>query len=484
MDNYNDKKALKSGVWYIVSNFIAKGAVFITTPIFTRLMSVDDIGMFSNVSAWVHILMIITSLELMTSVTFAKFEYGADSLNGFISSVLVLSSSVTFAFYAIVLVFHDFFMTLFKVDFLSLNLMFLYCLVSPALQMIQVKNRVLFQYKSSTILSIASVFSSTLSSLALVVFMQDKLAGRTIGYFGSLIIFNLIIYLFILYQGKTVNPHYWKFALSISIPMVIHGLSGQLLSSCDRIMITRMIGSSQNALYSIAYTCSSVISVLWSSLNTAWSPWAYDQMEKENFSKLKKASKPYIVLFFIIVTIFMLVAPELMLIMGGRHYLSAVACTPPIVVGMFFQFVYSVYVNIEFFNKKQKYTAVGTTIAAVLNVVLNWLLIPVFGYIAAAYTTLIGYIALFVIHFLIVRRMGKTWWYDTRFNLGILTISIISIPILTLLYGNNVIRWSFIAIMACLVGAFIFKRRKELISAIRARSIEGTLRALNFGKER
>lgn len=478
----NDKKAIKSGLWYIISNFAVKGMVFFTTPIFTRLMSASDIGYFSNVSAWVAILSMVTSLELMASVTFAKFEYGEKSLDEFISSVLVLSAIVSLGFYAVVLIFRDSFMNLFHVDFLSLNLMFLYCLVSPALQMIQVKNRVLFQYKASAALSLASVFVSTVSALILVLVLQNKLAGRMIGHYGALILFNFVLFIFILLRGRTVNPGYWKFALGISLPMVIHGLSGQLLSSCDRIMITSICGSDQNALYSIAYTGAMVISVLWTSLNTAWSPWAYDQMDRENYSKLKKASRPYITMFFFIVLVFMLLAPELMLLMGGKSYLEAVNVIPPVVAGMFFQFVYSIYVNIEFFHKKQKYTAMGTAAAAVTNVVLNWLFIPKFGYIAAAYTTLIGYVMLFSIHFFIVVRMKKAWWYDTKFNLSILSIMLLLIFPATLLYRAPALRWCILGVGLLAGLAFLLKRRRHFLDAMSEKSLEKILQAFSIHK--
>ena len=39
----NNIKALRSGVWYIVANVIMKGIVFFTTPIFTRILSKDDL---------------------------------------------------------------------------------------------------------------------------------------------------------------------------------------------------------------------------------------------------------------------------------------------------------------------------------------------------------------------------------------------------------------------------------------------------------
>ena len=262
--------------------------------------------------------------------------------------------------------------------------------------------------------------------------------------------------------------------------MVIHGLSGQLLSSCDRIMIRNICGNSMNALYSIAYTGATVISVLWTSLNTAWSPWAYDQMNDNNFGKLRKASKIYVALFALVVVLFLVIAPEVMLIMGGDDYLEAVVVIPPVVVGMFFQFVYSLYVNIEIYNKKQKYTAVGTTIAATLNIVLNWLFIPIYGYVAAAYTTLVGYIALFLIHYFIVCRMKMQWYYDSKANFVTLALSLLLIPVSLFLYNHNSVRFTIILLIILFCVLMGFRYRKQILEAIRNKSLKPISTMMGF----
>ncbi|MFE0442866.1 polysaccharide biosynthesis C-terminal domain-containing protein [Aerococcus sp. NPDC058936] len=55
--------------------------------------------------------------------------------------------------------------------------------------------------------------------------------------------------------------------------------------------------------------------------------------------------------------------------------------------------------------KKTKYISIGTVMAAVLNIVLNILVIPSYGYIGAAYTTLIGYIFLYLVHYYMSNKM-------------------------------------------------------------------------------
>ena len=76
--NKESSKVLKSGIWYTISNFIVKGLAFITMPIFTRIMTADDVGMFSNLIAWFNILAIIATFELYSSVSIARFDFKND----------------------------------------------------------------------------------------------------------------------------------------------------------------------------------------------------------------------------------------------------------------------------------------------------------------------------------------------------------------------------------------------------------------------
>ena len=74
----NSKVAAKAGLWYTICNFLFKGMVFLTTPVFTRLMSKDELGNFSNFSAWASILLIFTSLDLSQSIIRSKLEHEED----------------------------------------------------------------------------------------------------------------------------------------------------------------------------------------------------------------------------------------------------------------------------------------------------------------------------------------------------------------------------------------------------------------------
>lgn len=69
----NDKKTvttgvvLKSGIWYTVSNFAFRAIAFITTPIFSRVLSQSEYGEYNNINSWVSILVVLAACDLHSS---------------------------------------------------------------------------------------------------------------------------------------------------------------------------------------------------------------------------------------------------------------------------------------------------------------------------------------------------------------------------------------------------------------------------------
>lgn len=465
---------VKSGIWYVVGNFSTKAVGFISTPIFTRFLTTSEVGEYSNIISWIEILIIICTCELFSSVMLARFDF-RDKLDDYIASNLVFGTGMTAFFYVIFLFCEDFILQVTNFSLWQFQVAFVYMLVYPASQMFLARSRVFFEYKSYVFYSFGSVFLSTVISFGCMFFFHDRLMGRVIGQYFPLILINAGLYFFFLQKKNNIEFKYIRYGLIISLPLIWHTLANSILSISDRIMIRNIQGSEANALYSIAYYCGLIVSVLWSSMNNAWSPWAYEQMNQQNFLILKKASKPYILFFSYVVIIFLLLAPELLLMMGGTAYIEAVDVIPPIMVAIVFQFMYSLYVNIEFFYKKQIYIAVGTSIAAVVNVLLNYIFIPSFGYIAAAYTTLVGYIVLFSIHYCLVRHMDKSYLYDTKFNLCVLSFFLIVSFFVQIVYHNVFYRIGIILLMVTLFIIRSIIMREELRESIKKRSIVGIL---------
>ena len=93
---------------------------------------------------------------------------------------------------------------------------------------------------------------------------------------------------------------------------------------------------------------------------------------------------------------------------------------PPIAMGAICQFLYTMFVNIEQARKKTLGMAIASAIAALINFILNSIYIPKFGYIAAAYTTLIGFMCLLFMHMFLVKIIGFSSVYNYKFFLFII----------------------------------------------------------------
>ena len=227
-------------------------------------------------------------------------------------------------------------------------------------------------------------------------------------------------------------------------------------------MITYMIGSEANAIYSLAYSCGMIISVLFTSMNQAWVPWLFEKLHEEDHMTVKKVSKLYLAVFMIMLEGAVLLAPELMLIMGGRSYEEATVLVAPIMLGYGFKFAYTFYVNIEQYEKKTYFISVGTIAAAVINIVLNLIFLPRYGYAAAAYTTLAGYVILMVLHLIFCRSILKiAGMYDNVFillALGLMTVAGLASQ---LLYNNTPVRYVVIAVLAAAGVAMLCKLARK-----------------------
>ena len=215
-DNNKASVVIRAGIWYTMSSFMTKGMAFITTPIFTRLLTSDEFGDYSNFVAWAGIIVIVATMDMHTTVNRARYDY--ENLDGYLSSVALSGTAVTTLMWGIVQLFPDFFCRMFSMDMRYINLLFITTMVSPALTLFQAKNRINYKYKTYVAISFGSVLLSTLISLALVLLMQDRLAGRLLGHYGTVFVIDLIVYIYIIYKGRQFRWDECKYALLICIP--------------------------------------------------------------------------------------------------------------------------------------------------------------------------------------------------------------------------------------------------------------------------
>ena len=162
-----------------------------------------------------------------------------------------------------------------------------------------------------------------------------------------------------------------------------------------------------------------------------------------------------------------LIMPEILLALGGKEYMEAKFILLPIALGAIYQFLYTLFVNIEQLQKKTLSMSIATVVTAIINCISNFIFINKFGYIAAAYTTVASYMILLAIHMGIVYKMGYSRVYDYKFVLLIALLGAIMIGITNALYLMTSIRIvisiSYITVMLIL----IYKNKEKIIKDLK-----------------
>ncbi len=463
----NSNVVVKSGLWYTVANFLTKGILFLSTPIFTRLMTQEEFGAFSNFSSWLNIFVIVVTLNVEASLISARYDY-EQALDRYVFSALTLSSVSTLVWALVCNLFMGPVSAFLEIDPLYINGMFAYLLFFPALQLFQTQERYFFRYKTSAALSLITTFGSCALSVILVIGMsRARLGGRIIGHILPTVLIGLALYLLLARRARGIDFKSWKYTLGVCLPYVPHLLSMTVLNSTDRIMITKICGEQENALYSVAYNVAMIVTLLLTALNGAFSPWLAQKLAREEYGDVRRVSKTYIGVFMVFGVGLMLLSPEVLYIMGGQDYMEAKSVMVPVSVGCMCQFLYTLFVNVEQFYKKTVGMALASVSAAVLNYLLNLWLIPQYGYVAAAYTTLVGYLWLLAVHMLLVRRMKKQAVYSYPFVLGMLAVLGVVGVGMTALYGMPLLRYAVIAAYGILLCAVGFKYRHKIIGLLK-----------------
>ena len=453
-----EKIALKAGIWFVISNIALKSMTILTTPIFTRLMSTSEYGTVQTFISWHLLLLPIFSLDLGYSVGRAKLDF-PDYLQNYIGSMQVLSGVFSLFLTTILLCFLHPLSGLFALTKFETVLLLLYLMAGPAISFYQTGYRYQYQYKQNISLAWYIAISTTILSLALILFVDgNKAVLRMTGVTVPTVLLSVYLW-FISWRSGTlkVNREYWKYGLRISLPLILHILSMHILSQSDRILIAKFCGKNDTAFYSLAYMYGSALHVLTTAVSQGWLPWFHDTYFAGRFEEIRKNIKPFIAGGCIISLLCIATAPEAILILGGEKYLNSIPCVFPVVLGVVCQYIYTHYVNIELHLKKTTYVSYGTIFAAVLNISLNILLIPRYGFVAAAYTTLISYMVLMLVHYFITRKILKVHLYNDWFMVGVFGMTGITGLLLVFIYKYTLIRYGLF--IAGIIGFLCFMHR-------------------------
>ena len=396
------KVFFKNSLIYTIGTMLTRSISILLIPIYTRYLSPSEYGIIDLFVILTSLISLTIALEIHQAVV--RFYQDTTSEK---EKMQYVSTAFIFTFFAYLLylilsfVFSDTF-TIWLLDDLAYKNIFL--LATGA---IFTKGLFYFTHgqlkwqilpRESIIVSIMHVIIVAIVAVYLLVIENMKVESIFIGQ----IVGNIIgIFISIYYAKKSYNFVFvykkFKEMVTFSYPLVFSGIAIFVALFIDRIAIKHFLGLDELGIYGLAYRFASITSLVMIGFQSSLSPLIYKHYKEpgtpQNIAKLFNL---FIVLALFIVACAILFSKEVIVFMSTKEFYGAAPIVPVLVMAIFFINMY-IFVPGLAIAKKTKIVASISVVGALLNIVLNLILIPILGLEGAAYATLISAIIIFII---------------------------------------------------------------------------------------
>lgn len=403
---------LKNTTIYSIGIIIPKAASFLLLPIYTRYLSPGDYGIVESMHVLSVILTVLSTLAIDRSIYRLYFEHKTeDAKKKYLGTITISLLIIAMVFVLLLFLGRSIVSMVFQS--IPFSPYYSYTIITVFLTIVSIVPKTYYQVEQKAakfiLFSLGEFFSRTILIIYFIVFAGKGAEGMLLGQLVGAS-FLLPFYLFVI--SKIIIPRWDKniFIESIkySFPMVFGLLSAWILNLSDRIFIERYFSVSDVGIYSLAYKLAEILLILTVAINQAFSPLFFkiannDENIEKSKQKLFFYNKIISIIIIFVAMIISLFSREFIMLLD-EEYQSAFYLVPIIMVGIVFSQIGSL-ANRSFYQEKKTVQpmliGLGT---AILNVLLNFLLVPRYGNYGAAYSTTISFLFLFIVIFIYARK--------------------------------------------------------------------------------
>ncbi len=453
------RKASKDALIYGLVSLFPISLGFISIPIYTRLFNPTEYGQLSIAQLTANYVALF--LFPWLSASFLRFYEAYKKINkekefvgNYIALLFALSLS-SLLIYAILLFFIRFFNvfndTLFRILIISAFLMFF----NGFMGFLQNYYRTKRESKNYATVAIGNSFFTLVAGLLLVLIFGFGVEGILLGsasVSGVIAIIAMVI-LIKKYSLSSIkfDKDILKEALVYGSPVIFSGFANWMLRFADRYIIQISRDSSEVGIYSVSYGISEktimliITAIAFSVMPTLIFSWEHNG--KKATEKLLKQFTRYQFILLLPATLGLIIlAPQFMSLLVGEGFREGVTALRFVAAGVFFLGLYNLTNVGLFINKMTKTVARNVLIVGAVNIILNLITVPIFGYIAAAVNTLISYILLWLMSYFQTKNILR-WSIDSRSFLRIVLSATVMSVILLIISGFVSSTWILITLI-------------------------------------
>ncbi len=455
---------VKNTAIFAVGNLAPKIIAFFLVPIYTNVLNTSEYGIVDLINTVSMIAIPFLILNISESIMRFSLDKGAD-YNKIMSvglTISLISLVIGFFFIPILKFFDEIRDYVWMIYFYTISL----GLSQIFLSYLRGTER-LIQFSIGNIIQ-------TLAIAGLNVLFLCILKLQVKGYFGAYVLANLITCVYAFWVGDIKNViQNFKIDRALAIEMIKYSFvlipntfMWWIINSSDRIMVTAMIGTAANGIYAISYKIPSMIQIFSNIFNQAWTYSAIRENESEDRDEYSNKVYYGITAMALIsgVVILAVIKPFLRYYVSAEYY-TAWMYTPFLIIGYVFITMGAFLATTYTVNKDGKGFLFSGCCGAVINIILNFLLIPVVGINGAAISTGISYITVFIYRVIDTRKYFKIEIFNKRHLMGMgilffasITVYIDSIYGQILLIGETIVQLAIFYNVWNPIVKFIYNR--------------------------
>jgi O-antigen/teichoic acid export membrane protein len=453
----------KNTLYYTIGEIVPRILSFILLPIFTLYLTAEEYGINSYLTSVMSFVLVFSSLSLNTFLLrnyyYLKSETQRKELTGtlflflfFFNIVLVvlqlLGLPFLISYFSISIAFYPYF-------FLIILIYFFESLSIVPLVIYRVKG----DAKSFLILNLSKTLLQVFFVYIYVVILKEGLVGSL----QARLLINVpffVVYFYIIHKNGffKINTKYLKQGLKFSLPLLPGTLSFLLISLSDRIIMERYISLDDIGVFSVAATLCLLLNVIVQALYKSFEPIVFKDFYKDTFQNTNvKLFRTYLLALFLGAFCIAIFSKEFFLIATSGVFIKGYKIVPYLIIAVLISGINTYYSMLLVADKKNKLQSLTFTLNAIINVALNFLFIPYFGFYGAIVASVIS----FLITNLVFQKNVKL---AKKYFLGQLILAglIVIVPVFLNNYINTSIFATIVIKLICssiflVLGILLFK---------------------------
>lgn len=400
-------------------------------PVYTRYLSVKAFGELSLIWAAIFFLQYIFNMGLYSGFMIRYFDFEIDDLiskKRLISTVLMFYIVFSFIVTSFILLFHDYMSNLMigREDIFVLFCVLMIVLFETLLTL----PMLMFRIRESSInYSILNISRSVGLFILVFIFLKYFKGGIKEAVIAQMIVLGLMVFAAYFLTRKEYVLHFnfkelWD-CFKLGLPIFIIMIAFWFVDFSNRFLVKQFLTIESLALYALGFKLGQLILSFITIFQTLWQPMKFRIFKENDAKKIYSDVFTYYVLALVsVVLIISLFSQEFILVFSTEDYLSAASIVTLVAISYaLFGFYY--YLQTPLLVNKKLYTvAAFGCFSAVLNVILSYILIPVYGIKGAIFSIFITYSVLVLAIFVVAQRNYKIP-YDYQRLCKILVASIV-----------------------------------------------------------